>query len=454
MTETDMTRGRILPILVRFLIPLWIGNVFQQLYNMCDTIIVGRFVGENALAAVGSTGNIMFLIFGLTVGLTSGFTVLTSQYFGAGRPDQVRGSVANSILLSLIVTVVMTACFLLGMKPLLRLMNTPDDIFQDAYTYIMIISAGTCASVFYNLASSFLRAVGNSRVPLMMLVFSACLNVVLDLLLIIRFHMGVAGAAVATIFSQAVSAVLCFIYIWKKVEVLCPKKDDWHFHHSMSREQMKVGIPMSLQYAITASGTIVMQTAINQFGSTAVAGFTAGSKLSNLLTQEMISMGQAMATFAGQNFGSGQFDRIRKGVRDALLFNIGYSLFAAGLGVLILVPVVGLFFSGGTDLSAMLPYARTYCYLSYTFYIPLSFIFIFRNAMQGCGYGFLPMMGGVVEFVARFVTALISMHVSSYLLACACDPAAWVTTAIFQGIAYLAVMKDIKKKYTKAPETL
>ena len=210
-----MTRGNPLSIIIRFTIPLFIGNVFQQLYNMFDTIIVGRFVGQNALAAVGSTGTIMFLILGFCSGLTSGFTVLTSQRFGAKDVRGVRMSVANSLILSAVLVVVMTAGSLLCMKPLLRMMNTPEEIFEDAYAYISVICMGILASVAYNLFSALLRAVGNSRMPLIVLVFSAVLNVILDLVLIVVFRMGTMGAALATDLAQGISSILCLIYIVK-----------------------------------------------------------------------------------------------------------------------------------------------------------------------------------------------------------------------------------------------
>ena len=417
--EKDMTKGRPLPVILKFMLPLIIGNIFQQLYNMADTIIVGRYVGADALAAVGSTGTIMFLTVGFSQGITAGCSVLTAQRFGAKDTEGVKISVANGILLSLIFTVLISSLSLLGMRPLLKLMNTPDNIFQDAYTYIMIISAGIIATIFYNLFSSYLRAVGNSKIPLVFLVFSAALNVILDLVLIINFKMGVAGAALATIISQGVSAILCLVYIYIRMPSLAPNRRHWKLHGQESRNQLAMGIPMALQFAITASGTMVMQSAINLFGSVAVASFTAASKVQNLVTQGMMAMGQTAA---------------------------------AVLVCILLKPALGLFFTGDVDMNSMLPWAKTYIYMSVIFYIPLSSIFVFRNTMQGCGYGFLPMMGGVSELVARLVVAMISMAVGSYALACFCDPAAWVTAAVFTGVSYLFVMKDIRRKYER-PET-
>lgn len=450
--QTDMTVGKPMKMILDFTIPVFIGNVFQQFYNMADAIIVGKFVGTKGLAAVGSTGTIMFLIIGFLTGLTAGFTVLTSQKFGAGKMDEMRQSVGNAALLSIIISVIMTAVSMVGMHSLLTLMHTPEDIFQDAYTYIMIISAGIIATIFYNLFSSYLRAVGNSKIPLVFLVFSAALNVILDLVLIINFKMGVAGAAWATIISQGVSAILCLVYIYIRMPSLAPNRRHWRLHGQESRNQLAMGIPMALQFAITASGTMVMQSAINLFGSDAVASFTAASKVQNLVTQGMMAMGQTMATYSGQNFGKGDIKRIRQGVKASLEASVVYALAAAVLVCILLKPALGLFFTGNVDMNSMLPWAKTYIYMSVIFYIPLSSIFVFRNTMQGCGYGFLPMMGGVSELVARLVVAMISMAVGSYALACFCDPAAWVTAAVFTGVSYLFVMKDIRRKYER-PET-
>ncbi|MBR5267114.1 MAG: MATE family efflux transporter, partial [Lachnospiraceae bacterium] len=309
--ELDMTKGKPLPVLLRFTLPLLLGNVFQQFYNMADTVIVGRFVGAGALAAVGSTGTIMFLINGFAQGITSGFSILTSQRFGAGDAQGVRRSVANGVILAVLSTLILTLTCVGVMRPLLGMMNTPEDIFTDAYTYIMIISGGIVATVFYNLFSAYLRAVGNSQAPLFFLVFSSCLNIVLDLVFIVWFHMGVAGAALATIVSQAVSAVLCGGYIFMKVKALTPERNQWKLNSHDSRHQLSMGLPMAFQFAITASGGMVMQSAINLYGSNAVAAYTAAGKLEALVEQGMVAMGQAVATYGGQNYGKGDIDRIK-----------------------------------------------------------------------------------------------------------------------------------------------
>lgn len=443
--EQDMTKGSPFKVLIMFTLPLAIGNIFQQLYNMADTIIVGRYVGADALAAVGSTGTVMFLLNGFAQGITAGFAVLTSQRYGAKKTEGVKQSVSNGILLSVIGAVFFTAASILFMKPLLHLMNTPENIFADAYCYISLISLGMVANVFYNLFSAYLRAVGNSKMPLFFLVLSACLNVVLDLVFIINFQMGVAGAAWATNLSQAISAVLCAVYIYKKVPSLVPEKRHWRIHRGDTRFRLATGIPMALQFAITSSGTMVMQSAINLFGSEAVAAYTAAGKIHSLLTQGMVAMGQTMAVYSGQNYGKGDAARIRQGVRAALVIEVIYSLVSAVIVYSALEPSLGLFFSGEVDLTAMMPWARTYITICTLFYVPLCTIFIFRNTMQGCGYGFLPMMGGVVELVARLAVAVVAMNIHSYWLACACDPAAWVGAGVFTGVSYLYVMNKVQK---------
>ena len=451
--QTSMTKGNPFPLILKFMIPLFIGNVFQQLYNMADTIIVGRFVGADALAAVGATGNIMFLVLGFAQGLCTGFTVLTSQTFGAENYPRVKRSVANGILLALLVSIGVTILSVASMRPLLHLMHTPDNIFEDAFTYIEIICLGTIFAVYYNLFSAFIRAIGNSRVPLYFLIFSACLNVGLDLLFIIVGKMGVAGAAIATNLSQGISAVLCLVYIRTKAQVLWPEHGDWRINSSDTTQQMAVGIPMALQFAITASGTMIMQSAINLFGSTAVAAYTAANKLHSVMTQEMPAMGQALATYSGQNYGFGDSKRLHQGVRAAVIIELVYSVLAAVLCVLLLRPVIGMFFGNAEDsamIAEMMPWASTYVHIAVLFYIPLSLIFVFRNAMQGCGHGFLPMMGGVVEFFARLLVAVLAMHFMSYPMAVFCDPAAWLGAGIFTAIAYIFVMRQVEQEIHKA----
>lgn len=258
--------------------------------------------------------------------------------------------------------------------------------------------------------------------------------------------MGVSGAAWATNLAQAISAVLCAIYIWCKIPDLKPQRNQWKLSRIDTKNQLAAGIPMALQFAITSSGTMIMQSAINLFGSTAVAAFTATGKLQSLLMQGMIAMGQTMATYSGQNFGYGDIKRIKAGVKTALWIALIYAVAVAALMCSLLKPSLHLFFSGDVDMATMLPWAQTYAYMCSMFFIPLSTIFIFRNTMQGCGYGFLPMMGGVAELFARLVVSVAAMKILNFRLACFGDPAAWIAAAVFTGVSYLFVMRNIERK--------
>ena len=298
--ETDMTVGSPYRVILGFTMPIFIGNIFQQLYNMADAVIVGKFVGPNALAAVGSCGTLMFLILGFLQGLTAGFTVITAQHFGAGNMKAMRQSVGSACILSAVVSVLMTALSMSMMKQILHWMNTPPEIYREAYGYIMVICAGIVAQVLYNLLASILRALGNSKVPLYFLILAAFLNVVLDLVFILVFHMGAAGAAWATVISQGVSGVACLVYIFKAVPDLHLRREDLRLHAGLSAWQMKIGLPMALQYSITAIGTIMVQAALNTLGALSVASFAAASKIEQVVSQAYVALGTTMATYCAQ----------------------------------------------------------------------------------------------------------------------------------------------------------
>lgn len=436
----DLTKGRPFELILKFTIPLFLGNTFQQLYNMADSVIVGKFVGAGALAAVGSTGTIMFLVLGIVIGMTTGFSVMTSQYFGAGDRQLIRYSVTGGIIMSIIFGLIVMAVSITFMPRLLDIMNTPEDIYNDALTYIDIICAGTLATLFYNLFAAYLRAIGNSRVPLFFLVFSACLNVLLDLLLIIGFKMGVAGAATATVLSQGISAVLCAIYIYRSVELLRPKASDWRIYPPCCKKQLLIGIPMALETGITASGTVIMQTALNVYGTMSIAGSTAAYKIINFMTQGLYSLGQTMASYAGQNFGAHDIPRIVEGTRAAMKINIVYSLITAVLGIAFLSTVIRIFFSGDVSMEEVLPWAQIAIYECGAMYIPLGMIFVYRNTLQGCGYSMQAMTMGIVELVARICMALISIRIMSYPLAIAADAFAWVTAGVYGWILYRLIL--------------
>lgn len=439
----DMTKGSPAKLILRFIIPVILGNLFQQLYNMVDTIVVGRFVGKGALAAVGSTGTISFMILGFMMGLTAGFTVLTGQRYGAGDYAAVRKSAGNAFVLSGIITAVMTVVSVAAMDPILRLLQTPSDIFAMARSYIVIICAGMVCTVLYNLASSILRAVGNSKVPLYFLILSAALNVVLDLLLVIVFHAGVAGAAYATIISQGISGVLCVVYMETKIDFLRLHREDFRPDGRVMRNQMHIGVPMALQFSITAIGTMILQAALNTFGSTVVAAYTAATKIEQLVTTVFQAMGVTMASYSAQNWGVHAIDRIRRGQRDAFVMSGIYAVISYFVILLALPVLVRMFFSG--DISDVIGYVRTYIRLVGIFFVPLGMIFIYRNVLQGCGFPLLPTLGGAVELVARTVASMLAIRMSSYILACSATASAWLSAGIFLWISYLYIMRRILK---------
>ena len=442
--QHDMTSGSPLKMILSFTFPIFIGNVFQQFYNMADAVIVGKFVGTQALAAVGSTGTIMFLIYGFVVGMTAGFTVLTAQKFGAGDMKAMRQTVAGASILSLIVGLILTAAFMILMKPWLMAMNTPADIFADAYAYIMIVSAGILAQMLYNLLASVLRALGNSKVPLYFLILSALLNIVLDLVLIIVFHMGAAGAAVATVVSQGVSGLLCLIYIVKCVPVLRMSRDDWRPSGYLLKTQMRIGIPMALQYSITAIGTMMVQSSLNILGSTLVAAYTAAGKIEQVVSQAYVALGTTLATYSAQNIGAGDVPRIRQGFRATTWIGVIYSFAAAALVMTVGKYMTYLFVS--EDVELIMDSVDLYLKCAGSLFIPLAIVNIYRNGIQGLGYGLLPMMAGVAELVGRGVMSVIAAQQKSYLGVCLASPAAWVLAALLLIAMYCYVIRiDLKK---------
>ena len=438
----DMTKGNPLKIFIFFSIPLLIGNVFQQLYSMVDTIIVGRFVGVEALAAVGSTGSMFFLVNGMILGLTSGFGVLVAQKFGAKDEVAIKKAVASNIILTLVLTVFITIIALLVKNPLLRMMNTPDNIFNDASTYITIIFAGIITQALYNMAAGILRALGDSKTPLYFLMVSSIVNVILDLVFIINFKMGVSGAAYATNIAQGFSAVLCLIYSYKKFQVLRLKKEDFKVELSYYTKHLKVGVPMGLQFSVTAVGIIIVQSAINVFGSTVIASYTASSKVLQLVMQPATSFGVTIANYSGQNLGAGRFDRIKSGMKIMNKVSIITSLLSGLVLIFLGKYFVRLFIENPT--AEIFTYSQLVFNYSAVFFIPLGFIFVYRNVLQGMGESFMPMMAGVLELIARSIVAFTLPKYIGFTGICLSDPVAWIAASVFLMITYYKKMKKIE----------
>lgn len=442
----DMTKGSPFKLIIRFILPLIAGNVFQQFYSMVDTIIVGRYVGVKALAAVGATGTINFLIFGFAMGLSGGFTVLTAQKYGAQDEDGVKKSVGSGLILSVLASAILTLLSVFYMNPLLRLLNTPDDIYGMSYDYIIVICYGLIACVFYNLIAGYLRAVGNSIAPLIFLIISAVLNIFLDLVLILNFHMGVAGAALATVLAQGISGIACLIYIIGKVPVLRIKRKHLKLHHGYVSTQLRIGIPMALQFSITAVGTLILQAALNLFGSIVIASYTAAVKAEQLLTQPFMAMGSTMATYAAQNYGQFDVGRIRKGTRIAVIMTVVYSLIIAVAANLLADNILGMFVSEGVN--DILRYGETYILIVSIFFIPLGIIFVFRNVLQGMSFSFVAMLAGVMELAGRTVVALIAAHLMSYSGVCFASPVAWVMADLLLIPAFYHCIGKLKDQST------
>ena len=440
----DMTSENPTKLILSFSIPLLIGNVFQQLYSMVDTIVVGRYLGVQALAAVGATGSLSFLVLGFINGITSGFSVLVAQSFGAGDEKRMRHFVAMSVYLGLIVSAVLTLSTILLTRDILNLMQTPEDIIDTSEVYIKIIFAGILATMFYNLLAGVLRALGDSKTPLYFLILSSILNIGLDLFFVINMKSGVPGVAYATVISQAVSAIACLFYMAVKFPILHFHKEELKFSLLSAARLFQVGIPMALQFSITAIGTMVLQSAINGLGSTVVGAYTAASKAEQLAVQPMITFGTTMATYVGQNLGAGRMDRIREGVKKCIMISCIFSILGSLLVVFCGGILVSLFITG--EQPEVMAYARQYLNTIAIFFIPLGLIFIYRNTLQGMGDGFIPMMAGVVELGMRVFVAFVLAKQFGYTGICLAGPIACIVADIPLMITYYVRMGKIKKR--------
>ncbi len=440
----DMTQGSPMKLIVAFFIPLMLGMLFQQFYSMMDTIIVGKFLGVRSLAAVGSTGSINFMIIGFCMGICNGFAIPVAQQFGAKNYRQLRKYVANGVFLAAVFAAAMTTGVCLLCKNILRWMRTPDDIMQGAYNYIFIIFLGIPVIYLYNLLSGFIRSLGDSKSPLMFLIVSSLLNIGLDLLLIINFKMGVAGAAWATVISQGISGVLCLIYIRKKYEILNLSREEWKIDGGCIKTLCNMGIPMGLQYSITAIGSVILQTSVNTLGSMAVASVTAANKVGMFFCCPFDAMGSTMSTYAGQNLGAGQLKRVTKGVLSCCLIGLVYAA-AAFLVLFLFSTNLALLFLNA-DETAILGNVRLYLLIGSAFYFPLALVNIIRFTIQGLGYSKLAVVAGICEMAARAGVGAFLVPAAGYIGACFASPLAWIFADLFLIPAYIYVIKALQQK--------
>lgn len=420
----DLTKGSPAKLILMFTVPLLIGNVFQQFYNMIDMIIVGQTLGKNALAAVGATGSLTFLIIGFAQGLTAGLAIITAQRYGAKDYRGLKKSFAASVVISLVVTVILTVLSLLFIRPMLQLMQTPPEILDQAQTFISIILLGIFASVSFNLLSNVIRALGDSRTPLFFLIIAVIINVVLDLIFIIYFGMGVEGAAIATVIAQVSSSVLCLVYIKKKMPLLQLRKKDFKFEKEEFAVHLNAALPMAFQSSIIAVGAIVLQAALNSLGTDVVAAQAAAGRIDQFANQPMMSFGIAMATFTAQNYGAKEYGRILQGVRQTLLMSVGFSLLAGAIVIFFGHFFVQLFVSPSE--TRVFELAQTYFNINGSLYWILAVLFILRYTLQGLGQSKIPTIAGMMELLMRSFAAIVLTGMWGYPGAAAASPLAWI----------------------------
>lgn len=441
----DMTTGSPMKLILGFLIPMLFGLLFQQLYSMVDTIIVGRYLGVNALAAVGSTGSVYFMIIGFCSGVCSGFSIPVAQKFGEKNETALRRFVANSGWLALGFSVLMTCAVCVLCRPILLWMRTPEDILDGAYTYIFIIFLGIPATYLYNLLSGIIRSLGDSTTPLIFLLISSVMNIALDLFTILALKMGVSGAALATVISQGISGILCLIYMRRKYPVLKMQGEEWKPHKTSMLILCGMGIPMGLQYSITAIGSVILQTSVNSLGSIAVASVTAGSKVSAFFCCPFDAMGATMATYGGQNVGAKKLDRIDQGIKSCIMLGAVYSVIAL-IVIYFLGDVVALLFVERGE-AEILKQTRWFLLGNVTFYFPLALVNIVRFMIQGLGYSRLAIIAGVCEMIARSFVGFCLVPHFGYIAVCFASPIAWIAADAFLLPAYGRVMKHLHRVF-------
>ncbi len=440
----DMTKGSPLKLIILFALPLLLGNIFQQLYNLADLIIVGRLIGINAIAAVGATVPIYFLFLFITFGFTNGLTVITAQKFGAKDYSAMRSSMAHCIVASLILSSLVSLGLIIFLSPLLKIMNVPAEIMDDAYIFLLILSAGMVLTVFFNLLSGFIRAVGDSRTPLYFLIFATVINILLNLLFIGIFNMGVAGSATGTVIAVSSSVVCCLIYIKKRYSILQLRKNDWQLRWNYMKEHLYIAIPMTIQFAILALSMLIIQSVCNSFGTDVIAAFSSAIRIEQLCTQPLLAIGLAIATYTAQNWGAAKLHRIRKGVRSAALMSFIFSIFLAIIVRFAGENMISIFMEQQN--SKIVDIACEYLNISTLFYFFLGMIFVFRNALQGMGKVIIPLIASTTELIMRSFAAIWLATKIGYTGVFYAGPIAWVGAGIVVGIGYFLTIRHFSDK--------
>lgn len=438
----NMTTGGPLKNILYFAIPVMLSHLVQQFYNVADTYIVGRYISSNALAAVGSVGPMSSLLLGLVFGVTGGFTIPVAQSFGANNKKLTNHYAGNAISLTLIISTTVIALSVSLIDPILQLLGTPEEIYNDAKTYVTITFVGSVFNAIYNILAGILRALGDSKASLRFLSVTAVLNVFLNYITIVYFNMGVSGAAISTVVCQLVSFILCVIYICKRKDMLCLSLQDFKISKTTAVLMLKMGIPMALQFSITGIGSMVLQGTLNSYGSNVIAGWSVANKPEQLANIPLSATGIACATFAGQNFGAGRMDRVRQGAKSAMAF--------AGSMSLLMSAILYFFGSGIAEIfvdksnTETIQAAHTYLKVIAVFYFALAVLFVFRNILQGIGKSYVLMIAGASELVGRVVAALIFSKWFGFFGVCLASPFAWICADIPLLIIYY--FKVIRKK--------
>ena len=443
---TDMTQGNPLKHILLFSVPLLIGNIFQQLYNIADLVIVGRTLGVEPFAAVGAVSPLFFLIVFVLVGLTNGFAVVTGQRYGAKDFQGVKNSVVVSTILCVVITLIYTIICSMFMDPILHWMNVPENIYQNAYWYVEIIVLGLLSTTIYNMLASIIRALGDSKTPLYFLIAASIANIILALIFIQVFHMGVPGSAVAVILSQVIAIILCLIFVKYKFPILHLKKTDWMIKfdkdfYDSAYEHSRVGIPMAIQFSIIGIGIIIIQSVCNTFGSNVIAAVTAALRIEQIATMPMMSFGVALAAYVAQNFGARKFKRIRLGIIKTSTINVVLSIVMAFVMRFWGTNIIGAFI--GTATKDIIDIAHQYLLISTIFYFFLGQIFIYRNALQGMGETLFPLIACIAELAVRSFAAIYLAVKFGYIGIFYSGPIAWISASSVLFFGYLGSIKHI-----------
>lgn len=443
MKVQSMTTGKIAPLLITFALPLMAGNIFQELYTVVDTMIVGQFLGVAALAAVGNGGWITWMLLGAVQGFTQGFANPVAQAFGAGDKERVRKNMANSIVLTAVISILLLILGEAVMIPLLKLLNTPAEIFDMSLLYLRIYYAGTPVIMAYNYAACHLRALGNSKDPLVAMIIASLTNIVLDILFVGPMGMGIAGAVIATVISQIVAAVYSFICLFK-IDFVYFKREYFVPDAQLSGNLLYMGLPMALQNVILSVGGLIVQFIVNQYGIIFIAGMTATNRLYGLLETAGISYGYAISTYVGQNRGAGEITRVRKGVKTGFVIGILTSIVIAAVMILFGKNILMLFISGtAEEIAATMTVAYRYLVIMSVLLPTLYCLHVLKFTLIGLGNSLYPMLSGVAEFVMRVASALIIPVYFGEMNLFFAEPIAWIGADIVMAVGYVVCMRKI-----------